>query len=73
MEIMGALWETGQASVREIQERLPKRDRPAYTTVQTIVRRLQEKEAVPADKDNRQRIHIRSCDHSQGGSSPLDR
>jgi BlaI family penicillinase repressor len=46
MDIMGALWEIGQASVREIQERLPKRDRPAYTTVQTIVRRLQEKGAV---------------------------
>ena len=46
MEIMGVLWEIGQASVREIQERLPKRDRPAYTTVQTIVRRLQEKGAV---------------------------
>lgn len=46
MEIMGALWEIGQASVREIQERLPKRDRPAYTTAQTIVRRLQEKGAV---------------------------
>jgi BlaI family transcriptional regulator, penicillinase repressor len=46
MEIMGALWEIGQASVREIQERLPKRDRPAYTTVQTIVHRLQEKGAV---------------------------
>lgn len=46
MQIMGALWEIGQASVREIQERLPERDRPAYTTVQTIVRRLQEKGAV---------------------------
>ena len=46
LEVMGALWEIGQASVREIQERLPKRDRPAYTTVQTIVRRLQEKGAV---------------------------
>jgi predicted transcriptional regulator len=46
MEIMDALWEIGQASVREIQERLPKRDRPAYTTVQTIVRRLHEKGAV---------------------------
>jgi len=46
MEIMGVLWEIGQASVREIQERLPKRGRPAYTTVQTIVRRLQAKGAV---------------------------
>lgn len=46
MEVLSALWEIGQASVREIQERLPKRDRPAYTTVQTVVRRLQEKGAV---------------------------
>jgi predicted transcriptional regulator len=46
MEVMEALWEIGQASVREIKERLPKRDRPAYTTVQTIVRRLEEKRAV---------------------------
>lgn len=46
MEVMDALWELGSASVREIQERLPERKRPAYTTVQTIVRRLEEKGAV---------------------------
>jgi predicted transcriptional regulator len=43
---MDALWELGSASVREIQERLPEKKRPAYTTVQTIVRRLEEKGAV---------------------------
>jgi BlaI family penicillinase repressor len=46
MEIMDALWELGSASVREVQERLPEKKRPAYTTVQTIVRRLEEKGAV---------------------------
>jgi BlaI family penicillinase repressor len=46
LEIMHALWELGIASVREIQERLPEKKRPAYTTVQTIVRRLEEKGAV---------------------------
>lgn len=46
MEIMGAVWALGQASVREIQEQLPERKRPAYTTVQTIVYRLEEKGAV---------------------------
>jgi predicted transcriptional regulator len=46
LEIMHALWEIGSGSVREIQERLPEKRRPAYTTVQTIVRRLEEKEAV---------------------------
>jgi BlaI family transcriptional regulator, penicillinase repressor len=46
LEIMHALWEIGSGSVREIQERLPEKRRPAYTTVQTIVRRLEEKGAV---------------------------
>ena len=46
LEIMHALWEIGSGSVREIQERLPEKHRPAYTTVQTIVRRLEEKAAV---------------------------
>jgi predicted transcriptional regulator len=46
LEVMTTLWEVGPASVREIQEKLPERKRPAYTTVQTIVYRLEEKGAV---------------------------
>jgi BlaI family penicillinase repressor len=46
MEIMDALWDLGSASIREIHDRLPERKRPAYTTVQTIIRRLEEKGAV---------------------------
>ena len=46
LEIMRELWQLGTASIREIQESLPERRRPAYTTVQTIVRRLEEKGAV---------------------------
>jgi BlaI family transcriptional regulator, penicillinase repressor len=46
LEIMGAVWALGTASVREIQEQLPERKRPAYTTVQTIIYRLEEKGAV---------------------------
>ena len=46
LEVMGVLWELGSASVRELQERLPEGKRPAYTTVQTIVYRLEEKGAV---------------------------
>lgn len=44
--IMEALWQHGAASVREIQESLPARGRPAYTTVQTILTRLEAKNAV---------------------------
>lgn len=46
LEVMDTLWEIRTGSVREIQERLPETRRPAYTTVQTIVRRLEEKGAV---------------------------
>jgi len=46
LKIMEALWQQGAASVREIQEALPAKGRPAYTTVQTILTRLEAKEAV---------------------------
>ena len=43
---MEAFWKQGACSVREIQESLPAAGRPAYTTVQTIVSRLEAKKAV---------------------------
>ena len=43
---MEALWSRGQCSVREIQESFPKKKRPAYTTVQTTVYRLETKKAL---------------------------
>ena len=46
LQIMEALWSRGASSVREIQEFLPEAGRPAYTTVQTIVYRLEAKKAV---------------------------
>lgn len=46
LEIMEALWTQGALSIREIQETLPEAKRPAYTTVQTMVYRLEGKEVV---------------------------
>jgi predicted transcriptional regulator len=46
LEIMDFLWQLEEASVREIQEAIPEKSRPAYTTVQTIVQRLEAKGAV---------------------------
>ena len=50
MQIMEALWDRGASSVREIQEAFPEKDRPAYTTVQTIVYRLEAKNALKRTK-----------------------
>lgn len=46
LELMEILWTLGEASVREIWEAIQERRRPAYTTVQTILSRLEEKKAV---------------------------
>jgi len=46
LQIMEALWQRGASSIREIQEAFPERGRPAYTTIQTTVYRLEAKKAV---------------------------
>jgi predicted transcriptional regulator len=43
---MEALWNLGPSSIREIQEAFPERNRPAYTTIQTMVYRLEAKKAL---------------------------
>ncbi|HSS12548.1 MAG TPA: BlaI/MecI/CopY family transcriptional regulator [Rhizomicrobium sp.] len=46
MRIMEALWTGGELSTREILETFPPKNRPAYSTVQTMVQRLEAKKAV---------------------------
>lgn len=57
--IMEALWRQGPCSIREIQEAFPKRGRPAYTTVQTTVYRLEAKEAVRRAKKSAMLIFLK--------------
>jgi predicted transcriptional regulator len=46
LQIMEALWTQGESSIREIQETFSEKKRPAYTTVQTTVYRLEGKKAL---------------------------
>ena len=43
LQIMEALWTRGALSIREVQEAFPAKDRPAYTTIQTMIYRLETK------------------------------
>jgi BlaI family transcriptional regulator, penicillinase repressor len=43
LKIMETLWTKGDCSVREIQESFPSKNRPAYTTIQTTVYRMEAK------------------------------
>jgi len=46
MQIMEVLWTAGPSAIREIQESFGPKNRPAYTTVQTMVYRLEAKKAL---------------------------
>lgn len=46
LRVMEAFWTKGRCSVREVQETFPESNRPAYTTVQTTVYRLERKKAL---------------------------
>ena len=50
LRIMDALWSNGACSVREIHESLPEEERPAFTTIQTMVYRLEAKHALRCTK-----------------------
>jgi len=46
LQILEVLWARGECSIRELHEALPAKGRPAFTTVQTVVYRLEKKKAV---------------------------
>jgi predicted transcriptional regulator len=46
LQIMEEFWTRGQASIREVQESYPEEHRPAYTTIQTTIYRLENKKAL---------------------------
>jgi BlaI family penicillinase repressor len=50
LRIMETLWSKGPSSIRELLEAFPESERLAYTTVQTVVYRLEEKKAVRRTK-----------------------
>jgi predicted transcriptional regulator len=50
LQIMDTLWTRGECSIREIQEAFPEKNRPGFTTVQTMVYRLEAKKALRCTK-----------------------
>lgn len=50
MEVLKALWRCGGGTVREVAEALPKKKARAYTTIQTLLKRLEDKGVVAVEK-----------------------
>jgi len=67
LQIMEELWTRGQLSIREIQESFPEKKRPAYTTIQTTVYRLEGKKALHRVKKVGN-FHIFEAAISRGGA-----
>lgn len=56
LDIMEVLWELGTATVADVQKKLEERDKKiAYTTIQTMLNRLEAKKVV--DRDTSERVH----------------
>src|SRR5579863_7274485 len=58
LRIMEMLWSKGPCSIRELQEAFPEKRRPAYTTVQTVVYRLEWKKAVRRAEKKISNAHV---------------
>jgi predicted transcriptional regulator len=57
MQIMSTLWRLGSGTVEQVRQGLPRRYRGAYTTVQTVLNRLAERELVERQRDGRNFVY----------------
>jgi BlaI family transcriptional regulator, penicillinase repressor len=72
LDVMALLWELGEATVAEVQGRLP--DRLAYTTVLTVLRTLEEKGHVGhREGSGRAYVYRPLVEREAAGSSALGR
>jgi BlaI family transcriptional regulator, penicillinase repressor len=71
VEVMEVLWERGSATVAEVREALE--DEMAYTTVLTVLRRLEEKGFVAHDEEGRAHRYRPLVERTQARESALER
>ena len=71
LEVMEVLWERGSATVAEVREALE--DEMAYTTVLTVLRRLEEKGFVGHDEEGRAHRYRPLVERAQARESALER
>jgi predicted transcriptional regulator len=62
LELMTVLWQLGEGTVREVMDHLEAEQPPAYTTVSTIVRILEQKGFVASRKRGRSHVYAPSLD-----------
>ena|SRR3990167_9971021 len=73
-ELMEILWKIKQGTVRDVMAHLPKNRELAYTSVSTILRILQQKKIIAAEKiSGRQHIYIPSLDKNKFATHSINK
>jgi len=71
LKLMNVVWEKGETTVHDILEALPKKERPAYNTVLTIMRILEQKGYLAHTKDGRAHLYRPLVDRHEARQSAL--
>lgn len=72
LQIMETLWSRGNASIREIQESFPEKDRPAYATIQTIVWKRRRPFIAPGRSETSTSSNQRSLETPRNANSSMN-
>ena len=72
-QVMTALWRLGGGTVDQVRGQLPPSRRRAYTTVQTVLNRLVERELVTRTRDGRRFVYLPEATEAQYLLSAIDR
>lgn len=72
MQIMNTLWSLSEATVRQVQENLKSKKKPAYNTVLTMMRILRDKGIVASRRDGKTDIYHPLVTRKQIGRNYLD-
>jgi predicted transcriptional regulator len=65
LELMTILWDEGPGTVRQVMDALPSDKKPAYTTVSTILRILEQKGFVASHKDGRSHVYAAAVERDR--------
>ena len=68
---MQVLWDRGRATVGDVVDGIPGREKPAYNTVLTILRILEKKGYVTHEKDGRAHVYVPLIDRTQARRGAL--
>lgn len=72
LKLMNVLWTRGESTVGDVVAAFPKKRQPAYSTVLTVLRILEEKKYVSHRKEGRAFVYFPIVDRSKARHSALD-